>query len=559
MKKEQKIIFDKENKLKVSLYKVLLYIKIADAIKSGALNLVCSYKYKSVDEYLIPKSSWNKNREEYIKLARLEEFTEVDKLLYKLKQELHNQYKITNHNINKGLNPYISFDKNGDFKLKTPKVKKDNTASLLEYLPVNEYIPLIQILDTVNDYTNYLDAFEHEQIKYNKPKPTANIFQAGCICLGCNIGKEKMPKISKNISSYVLDHTINWYFSIDNINAATRKILETMNRMALPNAYKKNGNNHTSSDGQKYSIAVDSLNAGESFKYFGQGAGVSVNSFIDGRHFPFYSTVEKPTDREGIYIVDGLMENNDIIKSSMHSTDTHGYMETIFAITHLLGFNFAPRIKSFKDQQLYSFESIKKYEKAGYKILPDKYVNEHIIKDRWDDILRFIATIKLREAPASQLFKRLSSYAKQHPLYRAIKAFGQIIKSLFLLRFIDDVKLRQEITKQLNIAENSNKFSKTVFHGNNQDFIYALKEQQDIAEACKRLIKTCIICWNYLYLSQRFLETTNQSEKNRIIKALLNGSIEIWRHVNFQGIFDFKQKKSGYTFDLEKILRIEMQ
>jgi putative transposase len=41
-----------------------------------------------------------------------------------------------------------------------------------------------------------------------------------------------------------------------------------------------------------------------------------------------------------------------------------------------------------------------------------------------------IATIKLKEVTASDLFRRLNSYSKQHALYRALKAFGQIPKSL---------------------------------------------------------------------------------------------------------------------------------
>jgi len=35
---------------------VLLYVEVTEAIKSGALNLVHSEKYRSLDEYLIPKA-----------------------------------------------------------------------------------------------------------------------------------------------------------------------------------------------------------------------------------------------------------------------------------------------------------------------------------------------------------------------------------------------------------------------------------------------------------------------------------------------------------------------
>jgi TnpA family transposase len=174
-------------------------------------------------------------------------------------------------------------------------------------------------------------------------------------------------------------------------------------------------------------------------------------------------------EREAAYVIDGLM-HNDVVQSDIHSTDTHGYSEMIFGVTHMLGISFAPRIKSFQKQNLYSFESPSALKVLGYHVLPTETINLKLISEQWDQILRFIATIKLKENTASQLFRRLSSYSKQHPLYRALKQFGRIIKTLFLLRYIDDVELRQTIEKQLNKLESSNKFGKAVFHGNNQEF-----------------------------------------------------------------------------------------
>jgi len=81
---------------------------------------------------------------------------------------------------------------------------------------------------------------------------------------------------------------------------------------------------------------------------------------------------------------------------------------------HLLGFAFAPRIKNFAQCQLYAFQKRKGYEQQGYKILPDAYIKPELLADQWDESLRFIATIKLKEATASQLFKRLNSYSRQH-------------------------------------------------------------------------------------------------------------------------------------------------
>ena len=101
---------------------------------------------------------------------------------------------------------------------------------------------------------------------------------------------------------------------------------------------------HTSSDGQKFEVAVDSLNANYSYKYLGKDKGVSVVTFIDRRDLMWHSTVISSAEREAAYVIDGLM-HNDVVKSDVHSTDTHGYSEIIFAATHLLMFEFAPRIK----------------------------------------------------------------------------------------------------------------------------------------------------------------------------------------------------------------------
>ena len=45
-------------------------------------------------------------------------------------------------------------------------------------------------------------------------------------------------------------------------------------------------------------------------------------------------------EKEAHYVIDGLM-HNDVVKSDMHSTDTDGYSEVVFGVTHLLGFAFA--------------------------------------------------------------------------------------------------------------------------------------------------------------------------------------------------------------------------
>lgn len=245
------------------------------------------------------------------------------------------------------------------------------------------------------------------------------------------------------------------------------------------------------------------------------------------------------SEREAAYVIDGLM-HNDVVKSDIHSTDSHGYSEIVFGALHLLGFSFAPRIKNLKDQQLYGFRKRREYEQLGYELLPEAYIKSPLVKSQWDETLRFIATIKLKETTASQLFRRLNSYSEQHPLYQALKEFGKIPKSDFILRIIDDVELRQAIEKQPNKGENTNQFSKTVSFGNNHEFLYGEKVEQEIAEGCWRLIKNAIICWNCLYLSHKIGQEKDAERRQELPRAVENGSVSSWGHVNLHGESRFR-------------------
>jgi TnpA family transposase len=169
----------------------------------------------------------------------------------------------------------------------------------------------------------------------------------------------------------------------------------------------------------------------------------------------------------------------------------------------------------------------------------------------WDHILRFIATIKLKETTASDLFRRLNSYSKQHGLYQALKAFGQILKSHFILRVIDEPALRMAIERVLNGIEHVHRFTRAVSVGNPREFLQAEKQEQEIAEACKRLIKNCIICWNYLYLSQKLAEMDDPAKREELLQAMAHGSAAAWGHLNLLGEYDFSEDKLQDTVGIK--------
>lgn len=554
---ERKVLFDTNKKIRVSLYKILLFIKVSNGIKSGALNLLHSYDYRAFENYLIPLDIWKENRHEYLERSGITEFENWENIEQGLRKSLKSQYEITNQNIESEKNDYIKVGKNG--KLVFTQYKAEAVPeNLLELFPKNKYISIYEILSTINRMTGFIDSFENISNKYGRDLPDQKAIIAGIIGYGCNIGINEIAKRSKEINVNKLNNAVKTRFTLDNIQNANNKVLSLMGEFEMSRLFKKQKNRtHTASDGQKFLSRVDSVYANKSFKYFGMNDGLVINSFIDDTYRLFYSTVISPAEREAAYTIDGLL-HNEVVQSDIHSTDTHGYNEIIFAVTHLLGISFAPRIADFRSQYLYSFDNVASVKKLGYKIVPNKKINTKLISENWDGILRLISTLKTREVTASQLFRRLSSYSREHSLYKALKEFGKIIKTLFLLKYIDDVDLRKQIQKMLNKVESSNKLADAVFHGKDKEFRYAEKDEQLIADACKRLIENSIICWNYAYLTKLVSEAKTEEQKEILISTIRNRSVLAWEHINLSGTYDFSNEALSDEYNFKKDLLLKV-
>jgi TnpA family transposase len=540
---EERVAVGKDGKFRVSLYKALLFLHVQNGIKSGALNLEHSYKYRPLDDYLIDRARWQRDKQQLIERAGVEAVVDPRKTLKELDEALYQQYLLTNRNLVEGKNPHLKFKKTGGFTLATPKQEESDAEPLQQFFPERRFVPLVEVLATVNRFTHYADELQHPQQRYHHGKPAEAAIYAGVIGIGCAIGLRRMMRISRGITEAELEHTVNWHFTLDGLQAANDRVVRLMDRLELPNLVRRLPDQlHTSRDGQKFEVRVDSLNANYSFKYFGKEQGVAAYTFRDDRNLLWYSTVFSVAERESAYVIDGLM-HNEVVKSDIHSTDAFGFSELVFAVSHLLGFSYAPRLKNLQRQRLYIFRNRKGVHRSAWKIKPAGYADDEIVIQQWDEILRMIATIKLKEVTASDLFRRLNSYSKQHALYRALKAFGQVPKSLFILQVIDDPVLRQTIEKQMDRIEHVHRFTRAVSVGNPREFLQAVKEDQEMAEACKRLIKNCIICSNYLYLSQKLEEIKDTASREALLDAVAHGSAVAWRHLNLLGEYDFSEEK----------------
>ena len=413
---------------RISLYKALLLVHVGQGLKAGTLYLEQSYKYRALEGYLLSREHWQVRRAHYVRQANLEPLANPHTVLRQLEAELQQQYLTTNGHLHAQSNPYVQQKSDATLVVRTPPQPTRKADALATFFPGRQYVALTEVLATVNQLTHFITDFTRGQHVPQDTRPPVRTFLAGIIGLGCGIGVRKLARISRHVQETQVEHTVNGYFTPSTLRAANDRILRMIDQLLLPTIYRRSTDGlHTSSDGQKFEVPGESLNANYSYKYFGKNQGVSVYSFIDERHLLFYSTVMSAAERESTYVLDGLLHPEGP-SSTLHSTDTHGYSEFIFGVMHLLGFTFAPRIKNFQRQRLYAFQGLRDHEAySTFVVKPSGKVQTQLIVSQWEEMLRFVASLKLHIATPSALFRRLNSYSSQHVLYRALKAFGQIL------------------------------------------------------------------------------------------------------------------------------------
>lgn len=549
---ERQRVFTKTGKLRISLYKVLLFRRLRDGLRNGSINVLSSYDYRAVEEYMLPRSAWLIHRPAYLTKANLIAFARPAPALLALSKRLNAQFQKTNSQL--GVNKQVFFDRAGHWHLHRYEASEESNQQAAKLLyPTNRVIALRDVLLQVHQLTGFLDAFTHQGFVHKPARPDDRLLIAAIIGYGENIGIRKMGLISKNIAVNALETVATHYFSPESVLRANDMILSQSNDLPLTDRFRRQpGFVHTGSDGQKYDVSGPLLRASASFKYFGNGQGITIYSHLDEAGQLIYSVAFSAADRESAYMLDAITYN-EVITPDAHSTDTHGSTEAVFGVTGLLGVDFRPRFARIHHQQLYSLDAVSTYKEQGYRIYPQARVDYENLVSQWDEILRFVATIKLGYAKASQLFRRLNSYDRQHPLYRALRDLGRLFKTEYILRYLDELDIRESVEGILTRVEHANRFARAIVLGHNGQFSWATYHEQLVAEGCKRLIMNAINYWNLLYLTDKLNRCVRPEEHAELLKLIVGSNTHTWHHINLQGEYDFSEESIATTlFDLEQ-------
>jgi TnpA family transposase len=244
--------------------------------------------------------------------------------------------------------------------------------------------------------------------------------------------------------------------------------------------------------------------------------------------------------RDSTYVLDGLLYHESDLRIEEHYTDTAGFTDHVFALMHLLGFRFAPRIRDLKDTKLYVPKSGEDYSALNTMIggtLNIKHVRAH-----WDEILRLAASIKQGTVTASLMLRKLGSYPRQNGLAVALRELGRIERTLFILDWLQNVELRRRVHAGLNKGEARNALARAVFFNRLGEIRDRSFEQQRYRASGLNLVTAAIVLWNTVYLDQatQALRETGKPINDGLLQYL---SPLGWEHINLTGDYVWRQNK----------------
>jgi len=521
-------------------YEFLVYRLLRNGLESGDVFCRESVCFRSFDDDLLDDQRWQQKdqlvRDTGLSLLR----QPIHEHLAALEHRLETRLAEVNQRIASGENASVQLNSRnpqGRWTLHYPQSSDPINHPFFNAL---RQVDISQVLAFVHQQCHFLAAFEHVVGRYVKHAADTHALTACLIAWGTNMGLGKMGEIS-DLSYQTLATTSENFLRLETLRTANDQISNATAKLPIFHHYDIGGTVHSSSDGQKFETRLPTINARHSPKYFGLHKGVVAYTVV-ANHIPINARIIGANEHESHYVFDLLFNNTSAIQPEVHSTDTHGTNEVNFALLHLFGYQFAPRYRDFYDKvrtTLYGFKAPQQYTTGVLR--PIRKINTSLIIEDWEQIQRILVSLALKTTTQSIIVGKLSAYARKNQTRRALWEYDNIIRSLYLLEYLDSPTLRQEVQRALNRGESYHQLRRAVAYANFGKLRFRTEHDQQLWGECSRLLTNAIIYYNATILSNvlTYKETRGDMEG---VALLARVSPVAWQHINWYGRYEFRKQ-----------------
>jgi len=168
-----------------------------------------------------------------------------------------------------------------------------------------------------------------------------------------------------------------------------------------------------------------------------------------------------------------------------------------------------------------------------------------LIREQWDTMARVAASLRNRTAPANVIVQRLANASSSDRLARALTALGQVVKSIFILRYIDDERMRDTVQLQLNHGERRHDLTRRcLFFANRGEFRTGDLEEIMNKASCLSLLSNGVLVWNTVHMDQ-IVDRLRASREEIVDSDLARVSPLCQAHIIPTGTYSFDPEMPG--------------
>lgn len=530
----------KQKYLLVDRYEFLIYRLVREALEAGALFCRHSVRYRRFEEELLSDEHW-KQKVVFIQQSNLPILQmDIEQHLIQLQTRLEHRLDTVNKRTVTGENDAIqrkSSRSKRAWHLPQPSLKTAINHPFFNTLP---QLDIYDVLHFIQQQCQFMDTFQHILHRNRTTTVEAAALIAALVAWGTNTGIGRMGNIS-DIPNQHLQMISDNFLRPQTLSEANDRVSDYIASLPIFQHYMIDDRLHSSSDGQKFETAIPTFNARYSPKYFGLKKGVVAYTLV-ANHIPINARIIGANEHESHYVFDILFNNTTTVQPQIHSTDVHGINHLNFALLHLFGYQFAPRYKDLYQQiqaGLHGFKAPADYP-DDFLIRPTRRIHPDYIISEWDNVQRLIISLTLKSTTQHLLISKLHAYPRQHKTRRALEEYDHIVRSLYLLDYIDLLTLRHNVQRALNRGESYHQLRHAVAYANFGKLRFRSEYEQNLWQECSRLLTSCLIAYNATILSDLLLH--HQAAGNlQQVYLLQRVSPVAWQHINFYGRYEFNK------------------
>lgn len=508
-------------------WETAILFSIRDALRSRDIWVVGSRKYQDTRTQLLPIAQAEKCLSLPIPL-------QADDWINQRKTMLNEQMKKVSRMLRDGTLPSNTLEKG---KLHVKRLERDIPEGM-DALTLDVYnhmpqIPITDILKEVDADTGFSEAFTH----INTGSPCADNLGLLNVLLadGINLGLKKMALCSSSHASFwPLMRISQWHVNSDATKNALSILMEAHENLPFANNW---GDGTTSSSDGQFMVTGGTGEAMNvvNIKY-SPTPGIKGYSHVSDQFGVFSMLTIPSTVHEAPYILDGLTMNDTGRRIKERYADTGGFTDHVFAVSALLGYEFAPRLRNLSNLRLYGITgvTVPKLLKGLIKLK----ASLARIEQQWPDIIRLIASIITHRVIPSEILRQLASFPRQNELAIALKEIGKIERTIFILKWISSTELQRRAQLGLNKGEAHHALKRALNFNRRGEIRDRFSENQHLRMMNLNLLAAIIIYWNTKQLG--IIAQRMQQEGGVIAPELLKHLSPLgWEHIIITGFYQW--------------------